>query len=48
MNEVEVGDRTTGPTARGNEEVNEGMFGDDESFGDSDSDFRCRLLVAVS
>ena len=48
MNEVEVGDRTTEPTARGNEEVNEGMFGDDESFGDSDSDFCCRLLVAVS
>ena len=48
MNEVEVGDRITEPTSTGNEEVNEDMFGDDESFGDSDSDFRCRLLVAVS
>ena len=36
---MEVGDRTTEPTATGNEEVNEDMFGDDESFGDSDSDY---------
>ena len=48
MSEVEVEDRTTEPTATENEKVNEDMFGDDESFGDSGSDFCCRLLVAVS
>ena len=45
---MEVEDRTTEPTATENEEVNEDMFGDDKSFGDSDSDSCCKLLVTVS